>query len=136
MTDWHLAHLGAVAQRGLGFLTIEATAVSPEGRITPQDHGLWKDSQIEPLRRVVDLIHSQNQLAGIQIAHAGRKTSIVAPWISFSDVAAEELGGWPTSVQGPSDIPHSASSAQPHAMSLDDIEQSKADWVARRQTCS
>ncbi|KAE8421017.1 hypothetical protein BDV36DRAFT_292692 [Aspergillus pseudocaelatus] len=76
MTDWHLAHLGAIAQRGAGFLIVEATAVSPEGRITPQDHGLWKDSQIEPLRRVVDFIHSQNQVVGIQLAHAGRKASM------------------------------------------------------------
>ncbi|KAE8359944.1 putative NADH-dependent flavin oxidoreductase [Aspergillus caelatus] len=130
MTDWRLAHLGAIAQRGAGFLIVEATAVSPEGRITPQDHGLWKDSQIEPLRRVVDFIHSQNQVVGIQLAHAGRKASMVAPWISFGDVANEKLGGWPKAVQGPGDIPYAEYSAQPQAMCLEDIGKFKADWVA------
>ena len=62
---------------------MEATSVVPEGRITPEDSGLWKDSQIEPLKRIVTFAHSQGQLIGIQLAHAGRKASTVAPWLSL-----------------------------------------------------
>lgn len=95
MTDWHLTHLGGILQRGPGLTCIEATAVTPEGRITPEDVGLWKDSQIEPIKRVVDFAHSQSQLIMIQIAHAGRKASTVAPWLSSGEVAGKELNGWP-----------------------------------------
>lgn len=59
MTEWHIAHMGGIAQRGPGFLMFEGTAILPEGRISPQDVGLWQDSQIEPMRRVVEFIHSQ-----------------------------------------------------------------------------
>lgn len=83
-TDWHLAHLGGIISRGPGLSFIEATAVLPEGRITPEDCGLWKDSQIAPLRRIVQFAHSQGQKIGIQLAHAGRKASTVAPWLSMS----------------------------------------------------
>jgi len=68
MTDWHVTHLGGIIQRGPGLITIEATAVTPEGRITPEDVGLWKDSQIEPIKRVVDFAHSQGQKIMIQLA--------------------------------------------------------------------
>ncbi|KAL1966958.1 hypothetical protein VTN77DRAFT_3702 [Rasamsonia byssochlamydoides] len=130
MTDWHLAHLGGIAQRGPGFLIVEATAVTPEGRITPQDLGLWKDSQIEPFRRVIEFVHSQNQLIGVQIAHAGRKASTVAPWLSMGDLATEKVGGWPDNVKAPSDIPFSERFPQPHAMTKQDIEDFKQAWVA------
>lgn len=130
MTDWHMAHLGGIAQRGPGFLMVEATAVQAEGRITPQDHGLWKDSQIEPLRRVVEFVHSQNQIIGVQIAHAGRKASTVAPWLSAGDTATEAVGGWPDRVIGPSDIPFTDKFPTPKAMTKADIEQLKKDWVA------
>lgn len=76
-TSWHMAHLGGIFTRGPGLSIIEATAVVPEGRITPEDAGLWKDSQIEPLRKIVEFAHSQNQKVGIQLAHAGRKASTV-----------------------------------------------------------
>jgi 2,4-dienoyl-CoA reductase-like NADH-dependent reductase (Old Yellow Enzyme family) len=68
MTDWHLTHLGGILQRGPGLTTTEAVAVTPEGRITPEDVGLWKDSQIEPIKRVVDFAHSQGQKIMIQLA--------------------------------------------------------------------
>ena len=71
---------------------MEATAVTSEGRITPEDSGLWKDSQIEPLKRIVEFAHSQGQKIGIQLAHAGRKASTVAPWLSSGDLATEEVG--------------------------------------------
>lgn len=130
MTDWHLAHLGGIAQRGPGFIMIEATAVEPEGRITPQDVGLWKDSQIEPLKRVVDFVHSQNQIIGIQIAHAGRKASTVAPWLSSGDLATEKVGGWPDRVRGPSNVPFSDRFPVPKELTKQGIEDFKAAWVA------
>ncbi|KAJ5928813.1 hypothetical protein N7466_007769 [Penicillium verhagenii] len=130
MTDWHMAHLGGIAQRGPGFLMVEATAVQPEGRITPQDHGLWKDSQIEPLRRVVEFVHSQNQIIGLQVAHAGRKASTVAPWLSAADTASEAVGGWPNNVIGPSDAPFRDEFPTPQAMTKAGIEQFKKDWVS------
>ena len=70
---------------------VEATAVTPEGRITPEDSGLWKDSQMEPLKRIVEFAHSQGQKIGIQIGHAGRKASTVAPWLSAGAIATEEV---------------------------------------------
>ncbi|PYI13770.1 FMN-linked oxidoreductase [Aspergillus japonicus CBS 114.51] len=130
MTPYHIAHLGSIAQRGPGLMMIEATAVQPEGRITPQDVGLWKDSQIEPMRQVVEFVHSQNQKIGVQLAHAGRKASTVAPWISTAVVATEKVGGWPDNVKGPSDIAFADSFPQPKAMTKDDIVQFKNDWVA------
>ncbi|KAH7909616.1 hypothetical protein BJ138DRAFT_1154871 [Hygrophoropsis aurantiaca] len=104
-TAWHLAHLGGIFTRGPGLSIIEATAVLPEGRITPEDTGLWKDSQIEPLKKIVEFAHSQNQKIGIQLAHAGRKASTVAPWLHPGLVATESVGGWPDNVWGPSPIP-------------------------------
>jgi hypothetical protein len=91
LTDWHLTHLGGIIQRGPGLTIMEATAVVPEGRITPEDSGLWKDSQIEPLRRIVQFAHSQNQHIAIQLAHAGRKASTVAPWINRKAVATADV---------------------------------------------
>ena len=130
MTDWHVAHLGGIAQRGPGMMMVEATAVQPEGRITPEDSGLWKDSQIEPLRRVIEFAHSQGQKIGVQIAHAGRKASTVAPWLTSAVTATEEVGGWPNNVKGPSDIAFADSFPKPKAMTKEDIEQFKTDWSA------
>lgn len=70
---------------------VEATAVTAEGRITPEDSGLWKDSQIEPLKRIVEFAHSQNQKIGIQIGHAGRKASTVAPWLDRGAIATKAV---------------------------------------------
>lgn len=70
---------------------VEATSITPEGRITPEDSGLWKDSQIEPLKRIVEFAHSQGQKIGIQLGHAGRKASTVAPWLSKGAIATEEV---------------------------------------------
>jgi 2,4-dienoyl-CoA reductase-like NADH-dependent reductase (Old Yellow Enzyme family) len=109
---------------------IEATAVLPEGRITPEDCGLWKDSQIEPLRRIVEFAHSQGQKIGIQIAHAGRKASTVAPWLAAAAVATKENGGWGDNVKAPSAIAYNEDHASPKEMTLEDIEELKAAWVA------
>src|SRR6187549_2803570 len=78
--DWHLVHLGSRAAGGAGLVVVEATAVVPEGRISPEDMGIWSDAHVAPLRRIVDFIHTQGAAAGIQIAHAGRKGSTQRPW--------------------------------------------------------
>ncbi|OOF94961.1 hypothetical protein ASPCADRAFT_208599 [Aspergillus carbonarius ITEM 5010] len=114
MTPYHIAHLGGIAQRGPGLMIIEATA----------------DSQIAPMRQVVEFAHSQNQKIGVQLAHAGRKASTVAPWISGTAMATKELGGWPDRVLGPSNIPFADSFPKPNAMTAADITQFKADWAA------
>lgn len=125
-----MAHLGGIAQRGPGFLMVEATAVEPEGRITPQDSGLWKDSQIEPLKNVIEFAHSQSQIMGVQIAHAGRKASTVPPWQSFADLATEKVGGWPENVKGPADDAFASKFPVPKPMTKKDIEDLKVSWVA------
>lgn len=128
--DWHLTHLGGIIQRGPGLTIMEATAVQPEGRITPQDLGLWEDGQIEPLKRITEFAHGQNQKIAIQLAHAGRKASCVAPWLSANGVATKEVGGWPDKVVAPSAIPQEAINPTPLALSLEDIEKLKQDWIA------
>lgn len=102
--DWHLVHYGSRAIGDAGLIIVEATGVSPEGRISPGDLGIWKDEQIEPLKRIVDFIHSNGSIAGIQLAHAGRKASHQAPWLG-SDQITLENGGWQT--VAPSSIPYS-----------------------------
>jgi len=92
-TDWHLVHLGARAQGGAGLVMFEAAAVEPQGRISPADLGIWKDEHIPALARIVDFIHSQGARAGIQLAHAGRKASMSAPFAGEHLVSAAE-GGW------------------------------------------
>ncbi|GJJ13993.1 hypothetical protein Clacol_008250 [Clathrus columnatus] len=122
LTDWHIAHLGGIASRGPGLIFVEATAVTANGRISPEDSGLWKDSQIEPLKRVADFVHSQNQKIAIQLAHAGRKASTVAPWINMGIVARTEAGGWPDNVVGPSAEPYNAVFPVPRALTVEEIK--------------
>src|SRR3954454_2710858 len=78
--DWHLVHLGSRAVGGAALVITEATAVSPEGRISPDDLGIWKDEHIEGLKRIVSFIDSHGSMAGIQLGHAGRKASHASPW--------------------------------------------------------
>lgn len=129
-TAWHMAHLGGIISRGPGLSCVEATAVTANGRITPEDVGLWKDSQIAPLAQIVEFAHSQNQKIMIQLAHAGRKASTVAPWLSGAAVAGKDLNGWPDDVVAPSAIPWSDSLAKPRAMTLADIEAFKDSFAA------
>lgn len=124
-TMWHHAHIGGIMTRGPGLTTIEATAVTANGRITPEDVGLWKDSQIEPLKKITEFAHSQNQKIMVQLAHAGRKASTVAPWLSSGAVAGKDLNGWPDDVWAPSAIPWNSDHATPKEMSLQDIENFK-----------
>jgi 2,4-dienoyl-CoA reductase-like NADH-dependent reductase (Old Yellow Enzyme family) len=94
--DWHLVHLGSRAAGGAALVLTEATAVSPEGRITPQDLGLWKDEQVEPLARIVRFLHEQGSHVGIQLGHAGRKASTHRPWDGKPGSVPPSQGGWTT----------------------------------------
>lgn len=94
-TDWHLVHLGSRATGGAGLLIQEATAISPEGRISPEDLGLWKDEHIEKLQSINHFISSQGAIPGIQLAHAGRKASVSSPW-NGNKKLDESQGGWST----------------------------------------
>jgi 2,4-dienoyl-CoA reductase-like NADH-dependent reductase (Old Yellow Enzyme family) len=125
--DWHLVHLGARASGGAGLVMMEATAVTPEGRISPGDHGIWKDDHIEFLKRITGFIQSQGAAAAIQIAHAGRKASMARPWDGGRRLSAAE-GGW--EVIAPSAIPFAAEHAPPHEMSRDDIKKLIDAFVA------
>ena len=109
---------------------LEAAAVQPRGRITPQDSGIWLDAHINGLRSHVEFAHSQNIPLAIQLAHAGRKASTVPPWLSAGDTAAADAGGWPDDVLGPSDEPFDEGYPTPKAMSLEQIDQVKKDFVA------
>lgn len=101
--DWHLVHLGARAIGGAGLVMTEATAVSPEGRISPQDLGLWQDEQIAPLARIASFLSAQGSVPAIQLAHAGRKASTKRPW-DGGGVARPADGGW-SPIFGPSALP-------------------------------
>ncbi len=94
-TDWHLVHLGALARGGAGLVVTEATAVTPEGRISPQDAGIWTDEQARDYARIVAFIQGQGAAAGIQLGHAGRKASTLRPWDGTGSVALD-AGGWVT----------------------------------------
>jgi 2,4-dienoyl-CoA reductase-like NADH-dependent reductase (Old Yellow Enzyme family) len=117
--DWHLVHLGAFATGGAGLVICEAAAVVPEGRISPSDLGIWRDEHIPMLRRITDFLHAHGTVAGIQLAHAGRKASTKRPWEGTGMVPPDQ-GGW--RVKAPSAIAFSPEYAQPQAMSLDEIE--------------
>lgn len=113
---------------------METAAVTPTGRITPEDNGLWEDGQIGGLKRIVEFAHSQGQKIGIQIGHAGRKASTVAPWLSESATAVEEVGGWPEDTVAPSAIAFADSYPHPTALTkegIEDIKRAFAD-AARR----
>ncbi len=143
LTDFHLVHLGAFAMRGAALTIVEATAVQPNGRISPEDSGLWTDSQIAPLRRITDFVHSQGQHAGIQLAHAGRKASTLAPWhndprtgrssVGLKALAEPDVGGWPDDVWAPSPIAFADGYPLPKELSVAQIHQLVADFAAAAQ---
>jgi 2,4-dienoyl-CoA reductase-like NADH-dependent reductase (Old Yellow Enzyme family) len=116
--DWHLVHLGTRAAGGTGLIISEAAAVSPEGRISPGDLGLWKDDHIEGLRRITDFVHQHGSIAGIQLAHAGRKASCAVPWDGGKQLD-EKHGGWQT--VGPSDKPFYAGERMPDVLNREGI---------------
>ncbi|MCP2263485.1 NADH:flavin oxidoreductase/NADH oxidase [Promicromonospora thailandica] len=102
--DWHLVHLGSRAAGGFGLVLTEATAVVPEGRISPQDTGIWNDEQTAAWQRIVDFVHARGARIGIQLAHAGRKASTYRPWAPEQGSVPVADGGWPT--VGPSATPY------------------------------
>ena len=99
--DWHFVHLGTRAVGGAALIFTEAASVSPEGRISPADLGIWKDEHIAPLKRITDFIHQNGSVAGIQLAHAGYKASSQEPWHGRSYITPED-GGW--EVFSPSEV--------------------------------
>jgi 2,4-dienoyl-CoA reductase-like NADH-dependent reductase (Old Yellow Enzyme family) len=132
--DWHFVHLGSRAVGGAGLVLTEAAAVLPEGRISPQDLGLWMDDHIEPLARIVRFIHEQGSVAGVQLAHAGRKASTYRPWSGHGSIP-ESNGGW-KNVAGPSALAFDESYAMPQALSIDGIKNIIAAFAAAaRRAC-
>jgi 2,4-dienoyl-CoA reductase-like NADH-dependent reductase (Old Yellow Enzyme family) len=112
--DWHLVHLGSRAVGGAGLVFTEAAAVLPEGRITPNDLGIWKDDHIAQLAKIVDFLHRQGSHAAIQLAHAGRKASMQRPWEGERLLSPSE-DGW-TDVAAPSTVPFNDDYAKPHEL--------------------
>jgi 2,4-dienoyl-CoA reductase-like NADH-dependent reductase (Old Yellow Enzyme family) len=132
--DWHFVHLGSRAVGGTGLVLTEATAVLPEGRISPQDLGIWEDGQIEMLAKIVGFIHEHGSIAGMQLAHAGRKASTSRPWEGH-DAVPESEGGW-TKVVAPSAIAFSDTYPMPRELTLDGIREVVDGFAAAaRRAC-
>ena len=127
--DWHLVHLGSLARGGAGLVLTEATAVTPEGRISPWDAGIWNDEQARAYRRITDFIKSQGSVPGIQLAHAGRKASTQRPWDGNGSVPVED-GGWQT--MAPSAVAFGGY-ATPLAMSVEQIQETVRAFAAAAQ---
>jgi 2,4-dienoyl-CoA reductase-like NADH-dependent reductase (Old Yellow Enzyme family) len=124
-SDYHLVHLGSRAMGGAALIISEAASVAPEGRISPGDIGIWKDEHIAMWKRITDFIHEHGSIAGIQLAHAGRKASFKAPWLDPKQISIAE-GGWQT--VAPSAIPFNEEDTVPEALSTTEIERLKADF--------
>ena len=117
--DWHLVHLGSRAVGGAALIIQEATAVTPEGRITYGDMGIWKDEHVDKLKQIVAFIHANDAVAGIQLAHAGRKASCELPWNGGEQIANGENSWKPIA---PSPIPFKAGQVIPHELSIKEIQ--------------
>jgi 2,4-dienoyl-CoA reductase-like NADH-dependent reductase (Old Yellow Enzyme family) len=132
--DWHFVHLGSRAVGGAGMVLTEATAVLAEGRISPQDLGIWSDDHIKPLARIVRFIHDQGSVAGMQLAHAGRKASTYRPWEGQGKVPETE-GGW-NKVVAPSAVAFADHYPLPEAASKEEIQAIVAAFGdAARRAC-
>lgn len=125
--DWHLVHLGSRAVGGAGLIMVEATAVSPEGRISPGDLGLWDNAHIAPLARIARFITSQGAVPGLQLAHAGRKASCHPSWAGGKPLTDDE-GAWP--VLAPSPLAFGDGSPVPHPLRTNQIEVIGASFAA------
>ncbi|BCQ35656.1 MULTISPECIES: NADH:flavin oxidoreductase/NADH oxidase [Erwinia] len=128
-TDWHQVHYPALARGGAGLVIVEATAVSPEGRITPACTGLWNDQQAEGMAKIAASIKAAGAVPGIQIGHAGRKASANRPWEGDDHIAAGDSRGWATLAPSAVAFGHHLPQV-PKAMTLDDITRVKSDFVA------
>jgi 2,4-dienoyl-CoA reductase-like NADH-dependent reductase (Old Yellow Enzyme family) len=132
--DWHFVHLGSRAVGGTGLVLTEATAVLPEGRISPQDLGIWRDEHVGMLSRIVDFIHEQGSIAGMQLAHAGRKASTRRPWEPPGRVPQNE-GGW-KNVVAPSALAFTDNYPMPKALTSYGIREIvDAFAAAARRAC-
>ena len=118
--DWHLVHLGSFARGGAGLVFTEAAAVTPEGRISPADAGIWNDEQQQAWARITSFVHAQGAATGIQLAHAGRKASSQVPWLGRGGVADAD-GGWRP--VGPSELAFPGLRPDVHALSGQDIDE-------------
>ncbi len=129
MTSWHAIHLGQLALSGAGLLTIEAAAVSPEGRITYADVGLYDDACVQAMAQVLETVRTWSSMPiAIQLAHAGRKASTEKPWLGGSQFPNNDAKGWVT--VAPSAVPFRETDQTPHALTLDEMERIKQDFVA------
>jgi 2,4-dienoyl-CoA reductase-like NADH-dependent reductase (Old Yellow Enzyme family) len=132
--DWHFVHLGSRAVGGAGLVLTEATAVLPEGRISPQDLGIWADEHIEMLGRIVSFIHEQGSVAGMQLAHAGRKASTHRPWEAPGAISESE-GGW-KKVVAPSAEAFADIYPMPQALTTEGIQEVVSAFAAAaRRAC-
>jgi 2,4-dienoyl-CoA reductase-like NADH-dependent reductase (Old Yellow Enzyme family) len=133
--DWHFVHLGSRAVGGAGLVLTEATAVLPEGRISPQDLGIWDNGHIEMLSRIVRFVHDQGSVAGMQLAHAGRKASTYRPWEEAHGAIPENEGGW-KKVVAPSALPFTDDYPMPQALTTEGIGEVVAAFAAAaRRAC-
>ncbi len=126
-TDWHLVHLGSRAVGGAALVFTEATAVTPLGRISAQDLGIWKDEHVPALERIARFVASQGAAPGMQLAHAGRKASVAAPWDGGAPVT-ESSGGWKP--VGPSPVPFAQDHTVPEELSRQGVSQVVEDFTA------
>lgn len=127
-SDWHLVHLGSRAVGGAGLVFTEAAAVSPEGRITPDDLGIWADDHIAGLQRITQFIRQQGAVAGIQLAHAGRKASTRSPFKGGTVIAPTHPDGWQP--MAPSAVPFRPGEPEPTALTADGIATILSDFEA------
>jgi len=128
-TDWHMIHLGQMALSGAGLLIVEATAVSPEGRISSEDLGLYSDANEGALARVVSAVRRYSPIKlAVQLAHAGRKASTAVPWLGGKQIPAEAPDGWRT--VAPSALPFHETDLPPVALDRAGLDQVRADFVA------
>ncbi len=125
--DWHMVHLGSRAVGGAGLVLTEATSVSPAGRISPADTGLWSAAHVDAWRPIVRFVKSQGAMAGIQLAHAGRKASTAVPWEGSGEVPRDQ-GGWQT--VAPSALPFDGNYPMPHALTIAELDEIVAQWEA------
>jgi len=126
--NWHLVHLGAFATGGAGLIITEAAAVSPEGRISYADLGIYKDEHIVKLKEITNFIHEHGAVAGIQLAHAGRKGSHHQPWNGDQQIPSDQPNGWKN--VAPSSIPFKPEEEAPLELDKAGIEKIKADFKA------
>ncbi|MDU0460553.1 MAG: NADH:flavin oxidoreductase/NADH oxidase [Geobacteraceae bacterium] len=126
-TDWHLVHLGSRAVGGAGLVMVEATAVSPEGRISPDDSGLWSDEHAKAFLPITRFMREQGAVAGIQLAHAGRKGSCSLPWLGGGPLGAEACGWQPLA---PSAVPFDVGHPVPRALTPDEMDVIEAQFRA------